>query len=192
MAGYFDDPGATAAAIRDGWFHSGDAAVVHPDGYIEIRDRFKDVIISGGENISSVEVEGVLLRHAAILEAAVVGQPDEQWGESPHAYIVLKPGLTVTDAELREFARDQPRPLQGAARLPLHRRPPQDRNRKNSEVRAPSGQLRDFPAVVAACSSQMRCPGYDRPSLDAPKEGAPHVHAGQTGIQGSSLTTATR
>jgi len=105
MAGYFEDPQATAKAIRDGWFHSGDAAVVHPDGYIEIRDRFKDVIISGGENISSIELEGVLLRHPAILEAAVVGQPDEQWGESPHAYIVLKPGLTATDAEVREFAR---------------------------------------------------------------------------------------
>jgi fatty-acyl-CoA synthase len=105
MAGYFNDPQATAGAIRDGWFHSGDAAVVHPDGYIEIRDRFKDVIISGGENISSIELEGVLLRHPAILEVAVVGRPDPQWGESPHAYVVLKAGATATDAELREFAR---------------------------------------------------------------------------------------
>jgi acyl-CoA synthetase (AMP-forming)/AMP-acid ligase II len=105
MAGYFNDPHATAGAIRDGWFHSGDAAVVHPDGYVEIRDRFKDVIISGGENISSIELEGVLLRHPAILEVAVVGRPDPQWGESPHAYVVLKAGATATDAELREFAR---------------------------------------------------------------------------------------
>jgi len=105
MAGYFEDAKATAAVIRDGWFHSGDAAVVHSDGYIEIRDRFKDVIISGGENISSIELEGVLLRHPAIMEVAVVGRPDSQWGESPHAYVVLKPGAAATDAELREFAR---------------------------------------------------------------------------------------
>jgi fatty-acyl-CoA synthase len=91
--------------MRGGWFHSGDAAVVHPDGYVEIRDRFKDVIISGGENISSVEVEGVLLRHPAVLEAAVVGVPDERWGEAPHGFIVLKAGGAATEEELREFAR---------------------------------------------------------------------------------------
>ena len=85
MAGYFNDPDATGRAMRDGWFRTGDAAVVHPDGYAEIRDRLKDVIISGGENISSVEVEGVLLRHPAVQEAAVVGLPDERWGEAPHA-----------------------------------------------------------------------------------------------------------
>ena len=105
MAGYFNDPEATAAAIRDGWFHSGDAAVVHPDGYVEIRDRFKDVIISGGENISSLEVEGVLLRHPAVLEAAVVGIKDEQWGESPHAFLVLRPDAAATASDMREFAR---------------------------------------------------------------------------------------
>ena len=84
-----------------GWFHSGDAAVVHPDGYVEIRDRLKDVIISGGENISSVEVEGVLLRHPAVQEAAIVGLPDVRWGEAPHAFVVLKPGAVATDEELR-------------------------------------------------------------------------------------------
>ena len=78
--------------MGDGWFHSGDAAVVHPDGYAEIRDRIKDVIISGGENISSVEVEGVLLRHPAVPEVAIVGMPSEQWGEAPHAFVVLRPG----------------------------------------------------------------------------------------------------
>ena len=82
---------ATAAAFAGGWFHTGDAAVVHPDGYVEIRDRFKDVIISGGENISSIEVEGALLRHPAVLEAAVVGMPHEKWGETPHAFVVLRP-----------------------------------------------------------------------------------------------------
>ena len=80
MDGYYNDPAATATAMRGGWFHSGDAAVVHPDGYVEIRDRFKDVIISGGENISSVEVEGVLLRHPPVMEAAVVGVPGRSLG----------------------------------------------------------------------------------------------------------------
>lgn len=106
MAGYFNDPEATAAAIRDGWFHTGDAAVVHPDGYVEIRDRFKDVIISGGENISSVEIEGCLLRHPAVLEAAVVGMPHERWGESPHAFVVLQPGAAVTPEALQAHVRD--------------------------------------------------------------------------------------
>jgi acyl-CoA synthetase (AMP-forming)/AMP-acid ligase II len=107
MEGYYNDPEATAAAMRGGWFHSGDAAVVHPDGYLEIRDRFKDVIISGGENISSVEVEGVLLRHPAVLEVAVVGVPDEKWGEAPHGFVVLKTGATANKNELREFARSR-------------------------------------------------------------------------------------
>ena len=107
MKGYYDDPAATAQAMRDGYFHSGDAAVVHPDGYVEIRDRLKDVIISGGENISSVEVEGVLLRHPSVQEAAVVGLPDAKWGEAPHAFIVLKPGGVVTAEELRTFTRER-------------------------------------------------------------------------------------
>ncbi|MDQ3199395.1 MAG: long-chain-fatty-acid--CoA ligase [Verrucomicrobiota bacterium] len=105
MAGYYNDPEATEEAMRGGWFHSGDAAVVHPDGYVEIRDRLKDVIISGGENISSVEVEGVLLRHAAVQEAAIVGLPHERWGEAPHAFVVLKLGAQADERELREFAR---------------------------------------------------------------------------------------
>ena len=105
MKGYYRDPEATAAAIRDGWFHSGDAAVVHPDGYAEIRDRIKDVIISGGENISSVEVEGCLLRHPAVQEVAVVGRPHERWGEAPHAFVVLKPGETASAQQLQDFAR---------------------------------------------------------------------------------------
>ena len=106
MAGYYRDAEGTAEAMRDGWFHSGDAAVVHPDGYLEIRDRLKDVIISGGENISSVEVEGVLLRHPGVQEVAVVGIPHQKWGESPQAFVVLKTGAVATEAELRQFARD--------------------------------------------------------------------------------------
>jgi fatty-acyl-CoA synthase len=105
MRGYYNDPEATEKALKGGWFHSGDAAVVHEDGYLEIRDRFKDVIISGGENISSIEVEGVLLRHRSVLEVAVVGMPHEKWGESPHAFVVLRPGAAVADGELLEFAR---------------------------------------------------------------------------------------
>jgi acyl-CoA synthetase (AMP-forming)/AMP-acid ligase II len=106
MKGYYNDPKATEAVMGDGWFHSGDAAVVHPSGYAEIRDRLKDVIISGGENISSVEVEGTLLRHKAVQEVAVVGLPHERWGEAPHAFVVLKSGRSATEAELLSFARD--------------------------------------------------------------------------------------
>jgi fatty-acyl-CoA synthase len=105
MAGYYNDPDATEKALRNGWFHSGDAAVVHPDGYVEIRDRLKDVIISGGENISSIEVEGVLLRHPAVQEVAIVGLPHERWGEAPHAFVVLKQDVSTDERELREFAR---------------------------------------------------------------------------------------
>ena len=105
MAGYFNDQAATDAVIRDGWFHTGDAAVVHPDGYAEIRDRIKDVIISGGENISSVEVEGALLAHPAVMEVGVVGLPHDKWGEAPHAFVVLKPGESATPETLREHCR---------------------------------------------------------------------------------------
>ena len=107
MKGYYNDPEATKKVMGDGWFHTGDAAVLHPDGYVEIRDRIKDVIISGGENISSLEVEGVLLRHPAVQEAAIVGLPHEKWGEAPYAYVVLKPGASATDAELIAFTRDR-------------------------------------------------------------------------------------
>ena len=105
MAGYYNDPVATEKALRGGWFHTGDAAAVHPDGYVEIRDRIKDVIISGGENISSVEVEGVLLRHPAVQEVAIVGFPHEKWGEAPHAFVVLHEGERADERELFEFAR---------------------------------------------------------------------------------------
>jgi fatty-acyl-CoA synthase len=107
MQGYYNDPEATARAMEGGWFHTGDGAVIHPDGYVEVRDRIKDVIISGGENISSVEVEGVLLRHPAVQEAAVIGQPHEKWGEAPHAFVILKPGATATEDELRQFTRER-------------------------------------------------------------------------------------
>jgi fatty-acyl-CoA synthase len=107
MSGYYHDPEATGRVMGDGWFHTGDAAVVHPDGYAEIRDRIKDVIISGGENISSVEVEGVLLRHPAVAEAAIVGLPHEKWGEAPHAFVVLRDGEQTSEDELIAFCRDR-------------------------------------------------------------------------------------
>ena len=105
MDGYYRDPEATERAMGDGWFHTGDAAVLHPDGYVEIRDRIKDVIISGGENISSLEVEGVLLRHPAVAEVAIVGLPHEKWGESPYAFVVLRDGEQASEEEIIAFAR---------------------------------------------------------------------------------------
>jgi fatty-acyl-CoA synthase len=107
MNGYYNDPEATEKVMGDGWFHTGDAAVVHPDGYAEIRDRIKDVIISGGENISSVEVEGVLLRHPAVAEAAIVGLAHERWGEAPYAFVVLRDGEKASGEELIGFTRDR-------------------------------------------------------------------------------------
>ena len=107
MSGYFNDPEATEAAIKNGWFRSGDAAVVNQDGYVEIRDRFKDVIISGGENISSVELEGCLLSHPAVQEVAVVGMRHEKWGEAPHAFVVLKQDVKTSEDELKLHVRDR-------------------------------------------------------------------------------------
>ncbi len=107
MAGYYRDDVATQRVMGDGWFHTGDAAVLHPDGYVEIRDRIKDVIISGGENISSVEVEGTLIRHPAVAEAAIVGFPHEMWGEAPHAFVVLRDDAHTSEQELIAFCRDR-------------------------------------------------------------------------------------
>ncbi len=106
MKGYLKNPTATDAAFSGGWFHSGDIAVRHPDGYIEIKDRSKDIIISGGENISSLEVEETLYRHPKILEAAVVARPDETWGESPCAFVTLRQGEAATPEDVILFCRD--------------------------------------------------------------------------------------
>ena len=107
MLGYHDDPEGTAHAFRGGWFHSGDLGVWHPDDYIELRDRQKDIIISGGENISTIEVEQTVARHPAVLECAVVAIPDDTWGERPKAFVTLKPGHTATEQEIIAFCRDQ-------------------------------------------------------------------------------------
>ena len=106
MLGYYRDDEATARAAPDGWFRTGDLAVMHADGYIEIKDRAKDIIISGGENIASVDVERTLSSHPAVLEAAVVAAPDEKWGEIPVAFVTLKPGQSVDEAALIAYARD--------------------------------------------------------------------------------------
>jgi fatty-acyl-CoA synthase len=105
MSGYYDDPEATAKAFRGGWFHSGDLAVWHPDGYIELRDRAKDIIISGGENISTIEVEQAIVSHPAVLECAVIAMPHDHWGERPRAFVVLKPEASTTEEEIIEHVR---------------------------------------------------------------------------------------
>jgi fatty-acyl-CoA synthase len=105
MLGYYKQPEASEEAFRGGWFHSGDLAVMHPSGYVEIKDRAKDIIISGGENISSVEVENVIYMHPDVAEVAVVGVPDEKWGEVPKAYVVPKEGKNPTAESIVEFCR---------------------------------------------------------------------------------------
>ena len=107
MKGYLKNAKSTQAAFAGGWFHSGDLAVLQPDGYVKIKDRSKDIIISGGENISSLEVEDVLYRHPAVMAAAVVARPDPKWGETPCAFVELKPNAKATEAELIEFCRGQ-------------------------------------------------------------------------------------
>ena len=113
MKGYYRNPDATAEAFRGGYFRSGDIAFQHPDGYIKITDRAKDIIISGGENVSSVEVEGALMHHPAVSLCAVVAKPDDKWGEVPCAFVELKPGASATEAELIEHCRSR---LAGFAR----------------------------------------------------------------------------
>jgi fatty-acyl-CoA synthase len=107
MSGYFADQEATDRAFAGGWFHSGDLAVRHPDGSIELRDRKKDIIISGGENISTIEVEQVISTHTAVLECAVIAVPDDVWGEVPKAFVTLKPGGAVTEAEIVAHCRSR-------------------------------------------------------------------------------------
>jgi fatty-acyl-CoA synthase len=107
MLGYFQDPAATEKAFACGWFHSGDLGVMHPDGYVELRDRAKDIVVSGGENISTIEVEQAIGSHPAVLEVAVIGVPDEQWGERPKAFVVLTPDESATEEELIEHVRSR-------------------------------------------------------------------------------------
>jgi fatty-acyl-CoA synthase len=105
--GYYRDEEATRAAFTDGWFHTGDLAVMHPDGYVELRDRAKDIIVSGGENISTIEIEATLTAHPAVEEAAVIGVPDERWGERPCAFVTLRAGEQADEDALRDFVRER-------------------------------------------------------------------------------------
>ena len=107
MTGYYRDEEATAEAFRGGWFHTGDLGVMHPDGYLELRDRLKDIVISGGENIATIEVEQALVAHPDVAEAAVVGAPDERWGEVPVAFVTARGDATIDPEELIAFARER-------------------------------------------------------------------------------------
>ena len=107
MKGYLKNKGASEDAFAGGWFHSGDLGVMHEDGYLELKDRSKDIIISGGENISTIEVENAIYGHPAVLEAAVVARPDEKWGETPCAFVALRPGKTASEQEIIDFCRDR-------------------------------------------------------------------------------------
>jgi fatty-acyl-CoA synthase len=106
MMGYYKNERATREAFVDGWFHTGDLGVVYPDGYIQLKDRSKDIIISGGENISTIELEGILVQHPDIIDAAVVGIPDEKWGEVPCAFLTLKNGSTLGEEEIKKFCKE--------------------------------------------------------------------------------------
>ena len=143
MMGYLKNPTATEQALRGGWFHSGDLGVMHPDGYIELKDRAKDIIISGGENISTIEVENVLYRHPAVLEAAVVARPDEKWGEVPCAFVTLRDDAPdVTRGGLDRLLPCQHGAFQGAEEDHLWSAA-QDLDRQSAEVRAArSGRTR--------------------------------------------------
>ena len=105
MKGYYKNPEATADAFKDGWYHSADLAVVYPDGYVQIKDRLKDIIISGGENISSIEIESVIYKHPKVATAAVVAKPDDKWGETPCAFVELKPGEQASEKDIIDFCR---------------------------------------------------------------------------------------
>jgi fatty-acyl-CoA synthase len=175
MDGYYNDPEATKKAMGDGWFHTGDAAVVHPDGYVEIRDRIKDVIISGGENISSIEIEGALLRHPAVGEAAVVGLPSDKWGEAPYAFVVLMPGASATADELIAFVRDRiahfkaphgitfvtdlPKTATGKIQKYVLRGGAANLSRQLSRSRTPPGRAADGKTPPSYPARSRHCPG---------------------------------
>jgi urease gamma subunit len=153
MKGYHKNPAATEKALGDGWFRSGDLGVMHPDGYIQLKDRSKDIIISGGENISSIEVEDALYKHPAVAIAAVVAKPDEKWGETPCAFVELRPGASATSRGADRLVPRAHGALQGAAlrwcsaRCP---RPPRARSR-NSRCASAPGRCDAPPAAAARC-----------------------------------------
>ena len=153
MKGYLRNPAANREAFAGGWFHTGDLGVMHPDGYIEVKDRAKDIVISGGENISTLEVEEVLYAHPAIMEAAVVAQPDEKWGEVPHAFVTSRPRA----ADRGRGDRLVP-PASGAFQMPEARhlrRAAEDQHRQDPEIRTAAAV-----AIGVACPAK---PGRNNP-----------------------------
>ena len=158
MLGYLKEPKATAETFRGGWMHTGDLAVEHSDGYVEIKDRAKDIIISGGENISSVEVEIALYKHPAVQLAAVVARPDQKWGETPCAFVQLKPGANATAEEIIAFCRDQLGPFQGAEDGGI-RALADDGDRQDPEIRVTRARTLNLisPARRSRASRDTRC-----------------------------------
>jgi fatty-acyl-CoA synthase len=153
MMGYLKNPTATAEAFKGGWFRTGDLGVMHEDGYLEIRDRSKDIIISGGENVSSIEVEGALYRHPDVLEAAVVARPDEIWGETPCAFVLLKDGSPATEAELIEHCRRELARFKAPRTVVFGPLPKTSRGKFKSSCSG-RGRVRSYPpSLEAACLS---------------------------------------
>ena len=191
MKGYLKNPKATEEAFAGGWFHTGDLGVMHPDGYIEIKDRSKDIIISGGENISTIEVEGVLYRHPAVLEAAVVARPDEQWGETPCAFVTLKPGAAATAAEIIAFCREHLAHFK-APRTVVFGAAAQDLDRKGPEIRpARPGQNPDLSGsrrhqIPKSGGSSRRL----SPSATECREYLPRRESASPGVPEHSLTNS--
>ena len=151
MRGYLKNKKSTDAAFKGGWFHTGDLGVMHPDGYIQLKDRSKDIIISGGENISSIEVEDALYKHPAVQAAAVVAKPDDKWGETPCAFVELKPGAKATRGRDHRALPRQSRGLQGAAPRRV-RRSAEDEHRQDPEVQAAGdGEGRSEAGILGIC-----------------------------------------
>ena len=164
MKGYLKNPRATEEAFAGGWFHSGDLGVMHPDGYIELKDRSKDIIISGGENISTIEVEDVLYRHPCVLEAAVVARPDPMWGETPCAFVTLKPEAAATGGGDHRLLPRASRPLQGAADRDL-RAAAEDLDRQDPEI----------PAARAREGECLSRPGYSERAIGCARKTRPDL-----------------
>jgi acyl-CoA synthetase (AMP-forming)/AMP-acid ligase II len=177
MKGYLKDKRATEEALAGGWFHSGDLGVRHPDGYLQLRDRSKDIIISGGENISSIEVENVLHKHPAVLLAAVVARPDEKWGETPCAFIELKPGARADRTGDHRLLPRSPRPLQ----VPDHGdllRGAEDLHRQGAEVQAAAHGARDRLRHEPATPRQQLPKSFHASAAEACWAGATREHRG--------------
>ena len=150
--GYWRDPESTEAAFAGGWFHTGDIGVRDDDGYLFIVDRLKDMILSGGENVAGSEVERVLYEHQAVLETAVVGRPDERWGEVPVAFVALRPGVERDARGAHGALPRSARPVQGAQGCPVRRRPSQEPLGQGAQTRTPRPGLIDDPSTAKGCT----------------------------------------